>query len=306
MLPSAEFCEILRQVSAARLGPLSDAIDRLFAGPTTDVTAHTRPTWVSVSEEDLPAFEFESEFKSYTESNHIFADFLGGVTLPCPFVVHLSRANAPGVRVTFVLESAIPIIALGKPYSLADIAGAISYVLERQNVFVVSPWFRGKLKEHGIDPNDPSFKNIVALPVDFARWLQQSRSQLTNRSILVKDDKEDRVYPEVVADELQMAPESRAILAWHWQDEVHCISGAAFKCECVRVSEISTFLQARSVRDVVVNVSAHEEEFWNKLLPNAFENLHAVLVIVHPEAVGWLSRSRAFSTFNCLRRPASS
>jgi hypothetical protein len=302
MLPSAEFQAILRQISAARLGPLSDAIDRLFAGSATDVTAHTRPTWVSVSEEHLPAFEFESEFKSYKDSNHIFADFLGGVTLPRPFVVHLSRANAPGAHVTFVPKSAIPIIALGKPYSLADVTGAISFVLEQQNVNVVSPWFRGKLKEHGIDPNDPSFRNIVALPVDFARWLKQSRSQLTKRAILLK---EERVYPDALADELQIAPEARAIIAWHWKDELQCVSGSNFKRECVRVSDISTFLQAGSIRDVVVDVPAHEEEFWSKLLPNAFESFRAVLVIAEPEAVGWLSRLRAFLAFSCLRRPAS-
>jgi hypothetical protein len=66
----------------------------------------------------------------------------------------------------------------------------------------------------------------------------------------------------------------------------------------VRVSEISTFLQAGSIRDVVVDVSAHEEEFWSKLRPNAFENFRAVLVIVDPEAVSWLSRLSAFSAFS--------
>jgi hypothetical protein len=302
MLPSAEFCEILRQVSAARLGPLSDAVDRLFAGPPTDVTAHTRPTWVSVSEENLPAFEHESDFKSYKESNHIFADFLDGVKLQCPFVVHLARANAPGAHVTFVPKSTIPIIALGKPYSLADIAGAISYVLEQQNVIVVSPWFRGKLKQHGIDPDDPSFKNIVALPVNFARWLQQSRSQLTSRSILVK---EDRVDPEAIADELQIAPESRAIIACYSLDELRCLSGVQFEREIVPISGMSTYLRAGSIRNVLLDVSAHDEEFWSKLPPNAFENADTVLATADPEAVNWLSRLSAFSAFNCLRRPAS-
>ncbi|MBH5397264.1 hypothetical protein HZZ13_05580 [Bradyrhizobium sp. CNPSo 4010] len=299
MLPSAEFCEILRQVSAAQIGPLSDAIDRLFAGSATDVTAHTRPTWVSVSEEGLPAFEFDSEFKSYKDSNHIFADFLGGVTLPRPFVVHLSWANAPGARVTLIPERDIPIIALGKPYSLADVVGAISYVLQQQNVTVVSPWFRGKLRTYGIDPDDPSFKNIVALPVDFARWLQQNRSQLGKRTILVK---EDRVDAEAIADELQIAPEGRAIIARYSPDELRCDVGVDSKREIVPVSRVSTFLRAGSLRNIAVVVSAHDEEFWSKLPPNAFENIDTVLVAADPEAVSWLPRLSPFSEFNCLRR----
>jgi hypothetical protein len=146
---------------------VSAAVTRWLAGPPNDV----KMDWwrgramLSVSADDLEVFERDSQFKSYAENNHLFADLLVplGDKLRDPIVMFLAQINAPGAGVSRIEDPSVWILSLGRPYGFGEVVGAISYVLEHQHVNAGSHWFTSKLEEHKLDPDDPAFRAIVAL-----------------------------------------------------------------------------------------------------------------------------------------------
>jgi hypothetical protein len=118
---------------------------------------------LSVSADNLEVFEGDSKFKSYAESNHIFADLLGPLDgkLQHPMMFFLAQANSPSVGVSRIENPDAWIVSLGRPYSFGEVVGAIGHVLERQDVNAHSAWFARPLADHMVDPTDPAFRRIV-------------------------------------------------------------------------------------------------------------------------------------------------
>jgi hypothetical protein len=164
--PAPEALRTLRTVLTGPNQSLRSALERWFAGPPNDVTVSAPGSArLSVADGGLEPFESDDTLKSYTlkkypNKNFVFGDVLGPVRVQSPFVVYLSLSNPPGADVTWIPDSSIAILALGRPYSLAEVLAGLSYILVQQDIAVVCPWFLSELKEAGIDTTDPSFSSF--------------------------------------------------------------------------------------------------------------------------------------------------
>jgi hypothetical protein len=145
--------------------PVAAAVTRWLQGPPNDVTIewHRGNAMLSVSADNLKAFEHDSKFKSYAEFNHMFADLLVPLDdkLQDPMMFFLAQANSPGVSVSRIENPDTWILSLGRPYSFGEVVGAIGHVLEQQDVNANSAWFTRRLTDHMVDPRDPAFRRIV-------------------------------------------------------------------------------------------------------------------------------------------------
>ncbi len=160
----AELMAFLMSLSGAG-DAVAAAVARWLQGPPNDVTIKWRRgnAMLCVSADNLEEFEVDSEFKSYAEPNHMFADLLVPLNgkLQDPIIFFLAQANSPGVGVSRIENPAAWIVSLGRPYSFGEVVGAIGYLLERQDVNADSTWFARLLADHMLDPGDPAFRRIV-------------------------------------------------------------------------------------------------------------------------------------------------
>jgi hypothetical protein len=63
-----------------------------------------------------------------------------------------------------------------------------------------------------------------------------------------------------IADEIQIAPEMRALIARYSQDEFLSLFGAQLEREIVPISNITAYLHAGLIGNVLLYVSARDEE----------------------------------------------
>jgi hypothetical protein len=140
--------------------PVGRALTRRLNGAGPDVRVdNDRSVMLSVSADHLESFRHESSFG-------VFADILGPLDneMREQLVFFMARDNVPGV---FVDRLAVPpawILSIGQPYSFGDLVGAIAYVLQSQGIKRGADCFASNLRDHGLDPGDPSFSSILDQP----------------------------------------------------------------------------------------------------------------------------------------------
>ena len=202
--------------AAAREGPdrLRAALARFDKNPSADVkvVSSRGPAMVSVSEGGLPDFESDRSLKSYTTSNHIFADLFGGARVRWPIVFFLSDRNPQGAHLQTV-ENAASIISLGRPYSLMDASLAIDGALAQQDIRLVRPWFlRTLARESGVDASKAySLRGLVALPGQVVGFLADHQLRGL-RTLLIHDDEVRTLDPEAIAQALGFSSGEYAVL----------------------------------------------------------------------------------------------
>src|ERR1700694_3446282 len=87
----AELLELLKKLSVRDQDPFSRDLQLWLSNDESDVTVDRCRGWamLSVSGGGLREFEYDGEFKSYSDLNHMFADLLGPlkkqVTVPIVF-----------------------------------------------------------------------------------------------------------------------------------------------------------------------------------------------------------------------------
>lgn len=165
--PDVEFLELFEKLSIRDEGQLPRDLKSWLSDDESDVTVDLcrGRAMLSVSGGGLKEFEHDGEFKSYADSNHMFADLLVplGSRVAVPIIFWLSRSNSPGVKISRTKRPAAYVVALGKPYSLADVSAHVSFILGEQKVRVANHWFQKVLLKHGLDPLDPAFANLTGL-----------------------------------------------------------------------------------------------------------------------------------------------
>lgn len=99
---------------------------------------------IMLSDNDLPSFEVDSEYKNYADSNHMFADLLVPLSskVKNPIVFWLAEKNPAGCKYHYVIAPIIHhVIQLGRSYSLEEVISSLAEVLKYENVKIISPWF---------------------------------------------------------------------------------------------------------------------------------------------------------------------
>lgn len=154
----------LRRLAETADEILAEAINRWLGGPPNDVSISVSrgSAMLSVADGDLETFEHDSHFKTYSESNHVFADLLvpaGHVDIPIVF--WLSKKNSSGAKLTRFDEPGCYLIALGSEYGFGDVVKCIASALTQQGIGLNAEWFRRVLKKNNVDPNQLELASIV-------------------------------------------------------------------------------------------------------------------------------------------------
>ncbi len=114
-----------------------------------------------LSDNDLPIFEGDSEYKNYSGGNHMFADLLVPISskVKNPIIFWLAKNNPPGSKYHCVTSPIIHhVIQLGDSYSLEEVISSLAEALRYEKVQVISPWFFRKIERiahkniHDISP----------------------------------------------------------------------------------------------------------------------------------------------------------
>jgi hypothetical protein len=156
---------LLSDLARGQAGNLSEVMRNYFGKSTGEVkvSSHRGLAMISVADVGLEPFEHDRTLKSYADSNHMFADLLVpvGPSVSVPILFWLSLSNSPGVSVALLRNPKVYVVSLGKPYAFADVCANISNVLGKQGVTVKYKWFAKTIGNHGLDPTDPAFRNLV-------------------------------------------------------------------------------------------------------------------------------------------------
>ena len=99
---------------------------------------------IMLSDNDLPIFEGDSEYKNYSGSNHRFADLLGPISskVKNPIIFWLAKNNPQGSKYHFLTTPVIHhVIQIGNSYSLEEVISSLAEALRYEKVQVISPWF---------------------------------------------------------------------------------------------------------------------------------------------------------------------
>lgn len=279
---------------------LKKALDRWFAGPPNDVNVSTNRSlpMLSVAENNLATFESDEELKSYRNSNHIFADFFGGVKVKWPLLFFLSRSNKPGVRVEILGNSEVAVLYLGAPYSFAEVTAAISYVLGCQNMKLIRPWFLRHLRSLGIDPSDPSFGSFIWLTPELNDALAQNKNKLRgSRTIIAIGD--SRADEGAIAEALGYNYNEYATLWCDADREFHLHYLDSTVRNFSTPSEISNRLSETN-KEVFLLSPRRYDDLWARIPERAFDSIKAVIVIVEPDNLSWIASLDAFKNFSML------
>lgn len=277
--PDPTLLHALKHARRTGKEPLRHALDVWFAGPPNDVTVATGrgEPMLSVADGGLETFEGDKALKSYKNSNHVFADVFGPARVSWPILLFLSLSNSPGVSVESTPGS-VSIVYLGRPYSLAEITAAYSYILAQQGIRLIRPWFRRVLREAGINPNDSSFASFSALPEDVERFLISRReSLLRSHTVIVAGD--DVPDLGAVAEALGLNEKETGVVWADARNRFHLTTQGETRYEFASPWEMSDRLEEMGLRNILV----HPQRFydiWPRLPADAFLRVETLLSFV--------------------------
>jgi hypothetical protein len=247
---------------------------------------------LSLADGGLDTFEHDQELKSYEGSNHVFADVFGSVDIQWPIISYLSSSNPPGVRVETLGDKAVSVIQLGRPYSLAEVTAAFSFILSLQGIRLVRPWFRRYLRSAGVDPEDPSFASFRDLPDRIEYFLTDNRDILVQSwtAVFVSDCRLDL---EPIGRFLGIDEGEYGVLWCDARDRFHLTQGGQTKYEFAGPSEVGPRLTELGVRAVLAAPESYHA-LWSRLTDGALAMIPIGILFIDSKSRDW------YKTIHCF------
>jgi hypothetical protein len=255
---------------------------------------------VSVSERGLPGFEADESLKSYTTSNHMFADLFGGVRVRWPIVFFLSEDNPQGAHLQTV-GNAASIISLGHPYSLMDVSLAIDSALAQQNIRLVRPWFLGSLaRESGVDASQAySLRGLVALPGQVVAFLADHQLR-GSHTLLIHDDELRTLDQEAIAQALGFSSGEYAVLVSDARQTFQLTRNGVQESDFATPQDLSARLQEAKL-SAVLGAAAANFGLWRQLPKDSFAATPTAVMLVSVGQSEEVARFEGFGGFSQLR-----
>lgn len=139
----AKYLDIIRDLRSSPI--IGQSVREYAKVPSASQMRFGRGTaMIELSDDNLPSFEGDDEYKDYGGSNHRFADLLVPMSQEVrrPVVFWLAKKHSSGARYLFANQSIEHhVIQLGNPYQLEQVLYCLARALKAEGIVSINAWF---------------------------------------------------------------------------------------------------------------------------------------------------------------------